>query len=260
MARIFLDRPRSAPVHIAAWQRFRSGGDHGRLAVNLGGLLDLNGFNAGVGGLNGGRYDRHRGRCRNVHVDRRQGGGGNGAFSGTIRNSSPSGMVALVKAGGNAEQVLSGTDTYSGGTTLSGEFELLDVGVGGTGSITFNGGTLQYASGNWLQDVSSAIAPIASGLVAAIDTNGNSVSFGSGLSGTGRPDQAGRRYAHPQRRGFLPGDRPRSMPAPCSLAVPRPSLAGPCGQWRRPRPGRPERDEFSFSVLPARSRRASQVR
>ena len=54
----------------------------------------------------------------------------------------------------------------------------------GTGSITFSGGTLQYASGN-MQDVSPAVASIGSGQAAKIDTNGNSVFFGSGLSGNG---------------------------------------------------------------------------
>ena len=39
-----------------------------------------------------------------------------GAFSGTIQNSS--GTLALVKTG-SGTQVLSGTNTYTGGTTLT---------------------------------------------------------------------------------------------------------------------------------------------
>jgi fibronectin-binding autotransporter adhesin len=56
----------------------------------------------------------------------------------------------------------------------------------GTGNITFAGSsTLQYATGN-SQDVSTYIQAIPSGVVATIDTNGNSnVSFNTGLTGLG---------------------------------------------------------------------------
>ena len=156
----------------------------GALAVNSGGLLDMNGFSAGIGALNGsGTVDNVAGYETSVLT---LGNGGNGgSFSGTIQNSSPNGKLALVKVG-SGTQILSGTNTYTGGTTLSGgtlNFAASAVPLA-AGSITFNGGTLQYASGN-TQDVSSSIAPIAAGQAAAVDTNGNSVAFGSGLSGTG---------------------------------------------------------------------------
>ncbi len=110
-------------------------------------------------------------------------GGNGGAFSGAIQNSGPNGSVAVVKTG-SGTQYLSGVGTYTGGTTLSGGVLNFSASALGTGSVTFSGGTLQYASGN-TQDVSPAVASIGSGQAAKIDTNGNSVFFGSGLSGNG---------------------------------------------------------------------------
>ena len=104
----------------------------------------------------------------------------------------------LVKAG-SGTQVLSGTNTYSGGTYLNGGVlnfvpSALPISSGlpttGLPSISFGGGTLRWAAGNTL-DVSAAIAPIPSGVSAGIDTNGNNVSFASTLSGTGGLTKAG---------------------------------------------------------------------
>ncbi len=157
----------------------------GPLTINNGGLLDLNGAIAGVGALNGsGTIDNVAGYGPSVLT---VGNGGNGGtFSGTIQNSSANGNLALVKIG-SGTQYLSGAGTYTGGTTLTGGTLNFTAGAVplAASSITFNGGTLQYASGN-TQDVSWAIAPIAAGQAAMIDTNGNSVSFGTaGLSGNG---------------------------------------------------------------------------
>ena len=110
-------------------------------------------------------------------------GNASGSFAGTIQNSTPNGAVALVKTG-SGTQYLSLANIYAGGTTLTGGVLNFSTSALGTGSITFNGGTLQYAAGN-TQDVSAAIAAIAAGQAAAIDTNGNTVAFGAGLSGAG---------------------------------------------------------------------------
>ena len=58
------------------------------------------------------------------------------------------------------------------------------AGASPVSGITFHGGTLQWADGN-TQDISAGIAPVAAGQAAILDTNGNSVSFASSLSGSG---------------------------------------------------------------------------
>ncbi len=99
------------------------------------------------------------------------------------------GATTLLSKCGSGTLVLGGANTYSHGTTLNGG--VLDFANGtlpfSTSSpnlIYFYGGTLQWATNN-TQDVSGGIAPIASGQAAIIDTNGNSVTFGTGLSGAG---------------------------------------------------------------------------
>ena len=56
----------------------------------------------------------------------------------------------------------------------------------GSGPVAFGGGTLQWATGNTV-DVSTSpgITAIASGKVANLDSNGNNVTFNTGLSGAG---------------------------------------------------------------------------
>ena len=105
---------------------------------------------------------------------------GSQSYSGVI-----SGSGSMAQAG-SGTLTLSGTNTYSGGTTL--DAGTLDFAAGaiplGTSAITFDGGTLQWAAGN-SEDVSSGIAPIATGETAMVDTNGNNVTFASSLSGAG---------------------------------------------------------------------------
>ena len=82
--------------------------------------------------------------------------------------------------------VLGGANAYSAGTAL--DQGVLNFANGtlphGASSIHFYGGTLQWATGN-TQDISAGIAPIANGQTAILDTNGNNVSFATGLSGGG---------------------------------------------------------------------------
>ena len=91
------------------------GAGTGALAIGRGGLLDLNGFGAGIGVLTGtGTIDDVTGAGMPVLTFGN--GGASGTFSGTIQNSS--GTVGLVKNGGGT-QVFSGINTYRGATTVT---------------------------------------------------------------------------------------------------------------------------------------------
>ena len=83
---------------------------------------------------------------------------------------------------------MSGTNTYTGGTFVNGGVLSFTPGALPLGALTksiiFQGGTLQWAAGN-TQDVSAAIAPPSAGNSVNIDTNGNSVTFATGLAGAG---------------------------------------------------------------------------
>ena len=132
-------------------------------------------------------------------------GGGSGTFAGTIRNTS--GTVALVMAAGAGTEVLSGTNTYTGGTFLNGgilNFASSAALGSNPPSITFNGGTLQWASGNTV-DISAAVAPLNGALGATFDTNGNNVVFASPLSGSGGLTKAGAGLLSLNAAGSLTG-------------------------------------------------------
>ena len=95
-----------------------SGTGASTLTVGSGGLLDMNGFNAGVGALNGsGTVNNVAGYGTSVLT--LGNGNASGSFSGTIQNSTPNGGLAVVKIG-SGTQYLSLASTYTGGTTLSG--------------------------------------------------------------------------------------------------------------------------------------------
>ena len=95
-----------------------------------------------------------------------------------------SGVGGLIQ-GGSDTLALTGSNSYSGGTTIAGgTLSFANGALGTSGTITFNGGALRWNDGN-MQDISGRIAPIAAGCSAIIDTNANVVAFGSGLSGLG---------------------------------------------------------------------------
>jgi fibronectin-binding autotransporter adhesin len=120
----------------------------------------------------------------------------NGAFanSGTLRFSVLSGSKEVqnqISGSGALEKldggtlVLSGVNTYSGATRLSGGVLQLNNGAAaGASSIAFNGGTLRYGTG-LTTDLSGRIADLEAGIVGAIDTNNNNVVFANGLKGQG---------------------------------------------------------------------------
>jgi autotransporter-associated beta strand protein len=99
-------------------------------------------------------------------------------FSGTI-----SGSGGLIKIGPGT-LTLTGTSTYAGGTMIAGGLVNFNSASNfGTGPILLNGGGLQWAAGT-STDISSRLFPFgADG--ATFDTNGNTVTLASALSGIG---------------------------------------------------------------------------
>jgi fibronectin-binding autotransporter adhesin len=86
----------------------------GKGSVTVSGTLDLNTFSETINGLSGaGTIDTVAGGAPTLSVG---GGNGGGTFSGAIQNTA--GVFALTKTG-TGTQVLSGTNTYSGATTIS---------------------------------------------------------------------------------------------------------------------------------------------
>lgn len=97
-------------------------------------------------------------------------------FSGVV-----SGASGIVKSGGGT-LVLSGSNSYSGGTTFGGGVtEFSSGGLGTTGNLVFTGGGLRYSAGN-TQDVSGRLVNSTSAI--AVDTNGNNVTYASGINGS----------------------------------------------------------------------------
>ncbi|WP_219847280.1 autotransporter-associated beta strand repeat-containing protein [Burkholderia multivorans] len=85
---------------------------------------------------------------------------------------------------GTGTTLLTGANTYTGGTTITaGTLAFAAADNLGSGAVTLDGGTLQWAAGN-TADVSDRLNPLGeSG--ATFDTHGNDVAFASGLSGAG---------------------------------------------------------------------------
>ncbi len=98
------------------------------------------------------------------------------------------GTAGLTKAGLGTLLLTNSANSFSGGTVLqNGVLQFGAPGSLGAGSLTFTGGTLQYPPGTGVTptDLSARISPVSAGQLAQIDTDGNSVTFATGLSGGG---------------------------------------------------------------------------
>jgi fibronectin-binding autotransporter adhesin len=101
------------------------------------------------------------------------------AISSTIADG---GSATALTMSGSGQLTLTGSNTYSGGTFING---LVSFGAGslGSGTVTINGGTLQWAVNNH-QDISSqSVVFAADG--ATLDTNGNTITLADSLGGGG---------------------------------------------------------------------------
>jgi fibronectin-binding autotransporter adhesin len=109
---------------------------------------------------------------------------GAGTVSATL-----TGTGRVVK-NGTGTVILSGTNTYTGGTAVEGGLiNFASASNFSTGSITLNGGGLQWATGN-TTDISSRLTALGAG-GGTFDTNGNTVTLASSIAGTGSLTKAG---------------------------------------------------------------------
>jgi fibronectin-binding autotransporter adhesin len=117
-------------------------------------------------------------------------------FSGTIKDAIGAGTKTVtIRINNNATgvQVLTGSNTYSGGTNINaGTLSFASGALGSAGAITFTGSSTLQWNGTNTQDVSSRLA-INNGITGTLDTQGNSVTLASafGGAGTGKLTKAG---------------------------------------------------------------------
>ncbi len=140
------------------------------VTIASGAVLGLGGYNATIGSLNGsGGVSLGSGSLTD-------GGNNTGAsFGGVI-----SGTGTFVKVG-SAALTLTGTNTYSGGTTLSnGTLSVGNDNNLGTGTLTLNGGTLQTSAG-----ITSSKNVVLTGNNGTFDTNGFNSTLSGVISGSG---------------------------------------------------------------------------
>ncbi|MEI6715239.1 MAG: autotransporter-associated beta strand repeat-containing protein, partial [Verrucomicrobiota bacterium] len=108
-------------------------------------------------------------------------GGNNTAdntIQGIIANGTSNATIQLVKSG-TGKWILTGSNTYTGGTTFaSGTLGFANNAFGSSGTLSFVGGTVQYVSGN-TQDISTRIHNSTSKI--GVDTGANSVVWNGSL-------------------------------------------------------------------------------
>ena len=155
-----------------------------------GGLINFtaaNNFGTGAITLAGGGLQWATGNTTDISSRLAPLGAAGGTFDTNGNNvtlaSAISGAGALTKQG-LGTLALTATNTYSGGTVVTGGLINFNSASNfGTGAITLAGGGLQWAAGS-TADISAKLAPLGAG-GGIFDTNGSTITFATGLTGTG---------------------------------------------------------------------------
>jgi outer membrane autotransporter protein len=173
---------------LTQFTNFSSGGQ-ARLITNAGGQVDISGLLSG--GMSAGSIEGAGDYFLGANQLTVGSNNLSTTVSGTVNDGGSFGGTggSLVKVG-TGTLTLTGANTYTGGTTVTGG--LINFAAAsnfGSGMITLNGGGLQWATGNTI-DISAQLAPLGAG-GGTVDTNGNNVTFATGLSGPGGLTKAG---------------------------------------------------------------------
>ncbi len=150
------------------------------------GILDLNGYDATINGL-AGTTGTVLGQVLNNGSDNKVltvgNAGATANFTGIIKDNSGTGGTVGLAQTGSGTLTLSGANSHTGGTTVTqGILSLGSAGaLGSTGTISMNGGTLQFSASNTTDYTSGSRLKIEDGKIAVFDTNSQPVSFASAL-------------------------------------------------------------------------------
>lgn len=161
----------------------------GDVAVYGSGVIDMNGFNNTINGLNGnGAVDSQTAANSVLTVGNND---HSGSFNGQIKNTS--GTLAVAKIG-TGTQTISGANSYTGTTTVNGgTLNLANPSALGVGDLTLNSGTINLQTGLNLNSLAGAGGVIANNSTTTTNairvtgttatTFGGSVTDGSGGGG-----------------------------------------------------------------------------
>ena len=156
------------------------------LQISSGATLDLNAVSqtvASLAGPSGGTVTDSSAIAATLTIAPAS---GSTIYSGVIQNGTGTVSLQMFGATGAVES-LAGANTYTGGTTLAGG--TLSLGssgaIGSTGTITFTGGTLQFTAANPNTSDYSSRYSTAAIQAFIIDTNGQNVTFGTGMASSG---------------------------------------------------------------------------
>ena len=129
-------------------------GSNSATTVNAGGTLDLGGNSNTIGSLSGVAGGTVRNSTGNPATLTTGGLNTNTTFSGTIQNGAGAPLAFLKN--GTGTQILSGTNSYTGGTTLNaGTLAAGSTKAFGSGNLTLLGGTLRTSGGPLIVDIGS---------------------------------------------------------------------------------------------------------